>query len=79
MQYNAKIWVYRGISRRRRRREKFLGLSTRYFGPFFLRVGGTPTFGPRVGGGGTPKIAVERKMEQGFHSGGPQGSVDIRI
>ena len=42
-----------------------------------MRVGGTPTFGPRVGGG-TPKIAVERKMEQGFHSGedvsSPQGS-----
>ena len=32
-------------------------------------MGGTPTFGPSVGGG-TPKIAVERKMEQGFHSGG---------
>ena len=30
--------------------------------------GGAPTFEPRVGGG-TPKIAVERKMEQGFHSG----------
>ena len=31
--------------------------------------GVTPTFGPR--GGGTPEIAVEGKMEQGFHSGGP--------
>ena len=42
-----------------------------------MRVGGgTPAFEPRVGG--TPKIAVERKMEQGFHSGedvsSPQGS-----
>ena len=29
--------------------------------------GGAPTFAPRVGG--TPKIAVERKIEQGFQSG----------
>ena len=44
-----------------------LGLSTRY-NRFFCEGGGdTPTFGPRVEG--TPKIAVERKMEQGFHSG----------
>ena len=35
---------------------------------FFVRVGSTPTFGPRVGV--IPKIAVERKLEQGFHSGG---------
>ena len=35
---------------------------------FIRESGGTPTFEPRVGG--TPKIAVERKMEQGFHSGG---------
>ena len=28
--------------------------------------GDAPTFGPRVGG--TPKIAVEPKIEQGFHS-----------
>ena len=29
---------------------------------------GTPRFLARVGGG-TPKIAMERRMEQGFHSG----------
>ena len=51
----------RGILRCRRRRENFFGLSTRYFGLFFV-------FGPRVGG--TSKIAAERKTEQGFHSGG---------
>ena len=47
-----KIWVYRGIFRRRRRRKKILPLSTRYFGIFFGSEGGglgQQDFGPRGG------------------------------
>ena len=38
-------------------------------------MGGAPTFGPRVGG--TPKIAVEPKMEQGFHSAAYDHSINL--
>ena len=30
------------------------------------------------GEGGTPKIAVERKKEQGFHSGGGRLTLNVR-
>ena len=54
-----------GISRRRRRREKFLGLSTRYFILAFFREGGGGGYSHFwAEGGGTPKIAVERKWNK---------------
>ena len=57
------IWVYRGILQHRRRRGKFLGLSTRYFLPFFVRLGGYSHFWAEAGGGYSQND-VEQKMEQ---------------
>ena len=45
---------------------KSFGLSIRYFGLFRESGGGCSHFWNE---GGTPTIAVERKIEQGFHSG----------